>query len=44
MAGTDGFNADPEKQSITVELPCEMVARVQKMAQENNSSLSGFFN
>ena len=32
--------ADPEKQSITIELPCEMAARVQKLAEENNTTLS----
>ena len=31
---------DPEKQSMTIELPCEMVARVQKLAEESNTSLS----
>lgn len=31
---------DPEKQSITIELPCEMATRVQKLAEENNTTLS----
>ncbi|MEH0022661.1 MAG: hypothetical protein V6Z89_23630 [Desulfobacter sp.] len=31
---------DPEKQSITIELPCEMATRVQKLADENNTTLS----
>tara|TARA_B100000614_G_scaffold260156_1_gene286366 strand:+ start:535 stop:708 length:174 start_codon:yes stop_codon:yes gene_type:complete len=32
--------ANPDKQSITIELPCEMAARVQKLAEENNTTLS----
>ncbi|MCG8687467.1 MAG: hypothetical protein MI892_21495 [Desulfobacterales bacterium] len=32
--------ADPEKQSMTIELPCEMAARIQKLAEEKNTSLS----
>ncbi|MCG8632978.1 MAG: hypothetical protein MI863_04075 [Desulfobacterales bacterium] len=32
--------SDPDKQSITIELPCEMAARVQKLAEENNTTLS----
>jgi len=32
--------SDPEKQSVTIELPCELAARVQKLAAENNTSLS----
>lgn len=32
--------SDPERQSITIEIPCEMAARVQKLAKENNTSLS----
>lgn len=42
MSENDSWNecADPEKQSITIELPCEMVTRVQKMAEENSTSLS----
>ena len=32
--------ADPDKESITIALPCEMAARVQKLAQENNTTLS----
>lgn len=32
--------ADPEKQSITIELPCEMAARVQKLAEEKGTTLS----
>lgn len=32
--------ADPTKQSITIELPCEMAARIQKLAEENNTTLS----
>jgi len=32
--------SDPEKKSMTIELPCEMVVRVQKLARENNTSLS----
>jgi len=32
--------SDPEKQSITIELPCEMATRVQKLAEENNTDLS----
>lgn len=32
--------SDPDKQSITIELPCEMAARIQKLAEENNTSLS----
>lgn len=32
--------SDPERQSITIEIPCEMAARVQKLAEENNTSLS----
>jgi len=31
--------SDP-KQSITIELPCEMAVRVQKLADENKTSLS----
>ncbi len=27
-------------QSITIELPCEMAARVQKLAEENKTTLS----
>jgi predicted transcriptional regulator len=30
---------DP-KQSITIELPCAMAERVQKLAKENNTNLS----
>lgn len=42
MSDTDILNecADPEKQSITIELPCEMAARVQKLAEENSTTLS----
>lgn len=32
--------ADPEKQSMTIELPCEMASRIQKLAEEKNTSLS----
>lgn len=32
--------SDPSKQSITIELPCEMAQRVQKLADENNTTLS----
>ncbi len=32
--------SDPDKQSITIELPCEMATRVQKLAEENNTTLS----
>ena len=32
--------ADPNKQSITIELPCEMAARVQKLAEENNTTMA----
>jgi len=31
--------SDPT-QSITIELPCEMAERVQKLAKENNTNLS----
>lgn len=31
--------SDP-KESITIDLPCEMATRVQKLADENNTSLS----
>ncbi len=31
--------SDP-KESITIDLPCEMTTRVQKLADENNTSLS----
>jgi predicted transcriptional regulator len=31
--------SDP-KQSITIELPCEMATRVQKLADENKTDLS----
>jgi len=31
--------SDP-KQSITIDLPCEMATRVQKLADENTTSLS----
>ena len=30
--------ADPEKQSITIELPCELAARIQKLADDTNTS------
>lgn len=42
MSENDILNecSDPEKQSITIELPCEMAARVQKLAEENNTTLS----
>ncbi len=30
---------DP-KESITIDLPCEMATRVQKLADENNTTLS----
>ncbi len=32
--------SDPERQSITIEIPCEMAARIKKLAEENNTSLS----
>ncbi len=32
--------SDPDKQSITIELPCEMATRVQKLTKENNTTLS----
>ncbi len=32
--------SDPEKESITIELPCAMAARVVKLAEEKNTSLS----
>ncbi len=32
--------ANPEKKSITIELPCEIATRVQKLAEENNTTLS----
>ncbi len=32
--------SDPDKQSVTIELPCEMAIRVQKLAEENNTTLS----
>lgn len=32
--------ANPEKQSITIELPCEMAQRIKKLADENNATLS----
>ncbi len=32
--------SDPEKQSVTIELPCQMAARIQKLAEQNNTSLS----
>ncbi len=31
--------SDP-KESITIDLPCEMATRVQKLADDNNTSLS----
>jgi predicted transcriptional regulator len=31
--------SDP-KQSVTIDLPCEMATRVQKLADENKTSLS----
>ncbi len=31
--------SDP-KESITIDLPCEMATRVQKLADENNTTLS----
>jgi len=42
MTQNDSLNecSDPDKQSITIELPCELAARVQKLAEENNTSLS----
>ena len=42
MTQNDPMNecANPDKQSITIELPCEMAARVQKLAEENNTTLS----
>ncbi len=32
--------SDPDKQSVTIELPCEMATRVQKLAEANNTTLS----
>lgn len=32
--------ADPDRQTITIELPCEMAARVQKLAEEKQTTLS----
>lgn len=32
--------ANPDRQSITIELPCEMAQRVQKLADENKTTLS----
>lgn len=32
--------ANPDKESITIELPCKMAARVQKLADENNTNPS----
>ena len=42
MSENDILNecSDPAKQSITIELPCEMAARVQKLAEESNTTLS----
>ena len=32
--------ANPDNQTITIELPCEIAARVQKLAEESNTTLS----
>ncbi len=32
--------SDPDIESITIELPCEMATRVQKLAEEHNTTLS----
>ena len=31
---------NPDKKSITIELPCEMAARIQKLAEESNTTFS----
>jgi len=42
MSGNDILKecANPDKKSITIELPCEMAARIQKLAEESNTTLS----
>lgn len=42
MSENDILNecSDPSKQSITIELPCEMAARVHKLAEESNTTMS----